>query len=57
LTNARFVVFPAGTHVQLGAINLCAGRIMVAFLSDPKGELPLACVGTLRFPGFVLPGE
>jgi len=57
LPNARLVVFPDGTHVQLGAINLCAGRIMVEFVGDPKGALPLECARTLRFPGFVLPEE
>jgi pimeloyl-ACP methyl ester carboxylesterase len=55
LPNARLVVFPDGTHVQLGAINLCAGRIMVAFVADPAGPLPLECARTLRFPGFLLP--
>lgn len=55
LSNAQLVVFPDGTHVQLGAINLCAGQIMVAFVRDPKGSLPLECARTLRFPGFALP--
>ncbi len=57
LPNARLVVFPAGTHVQLGAINLCAGQIMVAFVRDPKGRLPLECARETRFPGFVLPDD
>ena len=55
LPEARLVVFRDGTHVQVGAINLCAGRIMAQFVRDPKGPLPLACVEELRFPGFVLP--
>jgi pimeloyl-ACP methyl ester carboxylesterase len=55
LPNARLVVFPDGTHVQLGAINLCAAQIMTAFVRDPKGALPLACLDERRFPGFVLP--
>ena len=54
LPNARLVVFPDGTHVQLGAFNVCAGQIMVAFVRDPKGALPLECAQTIRFPGFVL---
>jgi pimeloyl-ACP methyl ester carboxylesterase len=57
LPHARLVVFPAGTHVQMGAINLCAGQIMVAFVRDPKGGLPLECVRESRFPGFVLPDD
>jgi hypothetical protein len=56
LPNARLVVFPDGTHVQIGAVNLCAAQIMAAFVRDPKGALPLECLGELRFPGFVLPG-
>jgi pimeloyl-ACP methyl ester carboxylesterase len=55
LPNARLVVFPAGTHVQLGAINLCAAKIMTAFVRDPGAPLPLACAKESRFPGFVLP--
>jgi pimeloyl-ACP methyl ester carboxylesterase len=55
LPNARLVVFPAGTHVQLGAINLCAAKIMTAFVRDPGAALPLECVNESRFPGFVLP--
>jgi hypothetical protein len=48
-------VIPDGTHVQLGAINLCAARIMTAFVRDPGGPLPLACVRESRLPGFALP--
>ncbi len=55
LPNARLVVFPDGTHVQLAAINLCAARIVTAFASDPNGKLPLECVDQQRFPGFLLP--
>jgi pimeloyl-ACP methyl ester carboxylesterase len=55
LPRATMVVFPDGTHVQLGAINLCAARIMTAFVRDPNAPLPLDCVKESRFPGFVLP--
>ena len=52
-------MFPDGTHVQLGAINLCAAKIMTAFVRDPVRDpgapLPLECVNESRFPGFVLP--
>jgi pimeloyl-ACP methyl ester carboxylesterase len=55
LPRARLVVFPAGTHVQLGAVNRCAAKIMTAFVRDPSAPLPLECVKESRFPGFVLP--
>jgi pimeloyl-ACP methyl ester carboxylesterase len=55
LPRATLVVFPAGTHVQLGAVNLCAARIATAFVRDPKAPLLLECVKESRFPGFVLP--
>jgi len=55
LPNARLVVFPDGTHVQLGAVNRCAARIATAFVRDPGAPLPLDCVEASRFPGFVLP--
>ena len=55
LPNARLIVFADGTHLQLGAVNLCAAQIMAAFVRDPKGALPLECIEESRFPGFVLP--
>jgi len=55
LPGSRLVVFPGGTNVQLGAINLCAAQITVAFVHDPSAALPLKCVGETPFPGFVLP--
>jgi pimeloyl-ACP methyl ester carboxylesterase len=55
LPRATLMVFPDGTHVQLGAINLCAARIMTAFVREPGAPLPLECVKESRFPGFVLP--
>jgi hypothetical protein len=55
LPRARLVVSPAGTHVQLGAVNRCAARIVTAFVRDPGAPLPLACVQESSFPGFVLP--
>jgi pimeloyl-ACP methyl ester carboxylesterase len=55
LPNARLVVFADGTHVQIGAANVCAAQIMSAFVRDPKGPLPMECAGKLRFPGFMLP--
>jgi hypothetical protein len=41
--------------VQLGAINLCAAKIMTAVVRDPDAPLLLDCVKESRFPGFVLP--
>lgn len=55
LPNARLVVFPDGTHVQVGAINRCAMQIIVAFVADPTKPLPLDCVDKSPFPGFLLP--
>jgi pimeloyl-ACP methyl ester carboxylesterase len=55
LPMARMVVFPDGTHVQVAGANLCAARIVTAFVLDPKGALPLGCVDDARFPGFVMP--
>lgn len=55
LPDARLVVFPDGTHVQLGSVNLCAGKIMTSFVEDPKRPLPLECLAETRFLGFVLP--
>jgi pimeloyl-ACP methyl ester carboxylesterase len=55
LPRATLVVFPDGTHVQLGAVNRCAARLVTAFVRDPGAPLPLDCVKASRFPGFVLP--
>ena len=55
LPGARLVVFPDSAHVQLGAINFCAAKIVVAFVGDPSAKRPLECVDDLRFPGFILP--
>lgn len=50
--NARLVVLPGGTHVQLGAVNLCAARILTSFLADPVacGRPPLRLSGTASAP-------
>jgi pimeloyl-ACP methyl ester carboxylesterase len=55
LPNAQLVVFPDGTHVQVGAINLCAAQIITTFVQNPKAKLPLECLNQQHFPGFVLP--
>lgn len=55
LPDARMVVFPDGTHVQLGAINVCAAQIMTAFLADPESALPTECLAESRWAGFLLP--
>lgn len=55
LPNARLVVFPDGTHVQLGAVNLCAARILTSFLADPGAPLPTDCLAESRWQGFLLP--
>ncbi|SEA99476.1 alpha/beta hydrolase [Rubrimonas cliftonensis] len=55
LPRAALVVFPEGTHVQLGEINLCAGRIVKAFLSDPAAAPDTGCIAEMARRGFVLP--
>ncbi len=55
LRNAKLVVFPDGTHVQVGAINTCAMKIIAQFLNNPQGEVATDCLRDHRLPGFVLP--
>lgn len=55
LPRATLVVFPEGTHVQLGEINLCAGQILEAFLSNPGAAPDSGCVADMPSRGFALP--
>ena len=55
LPRANFVLFPEGTHVQLGEINLCAGEILRAFLADPDAAPETSCIAAMPRRGFVLP--
>jgi pimeloyl-ACP methyl ester carboxylesterase len=55
LPRAKVVVFPEGTHVQLGEVNLCAAKIVRAFLSEPNVELDTGCIANMPRRGFVLP--
>jgi pimeloyl-ACP methyl ester carboxylesterase len=55
LPRARFVLFPEGTHVQLGEINLCAGEILRAFLAAPDAAPDTSCIAAMPRRGFVLP--
>ena len=55
LPRATFVLFPEGTHVQLGEINQCAGTILRAFLADPNAEVDTSCIADMPRRGFVLP--
>lgn len=55
LPDARMVVFPAGTHVQLGAMNECAVAIMVSFLDDRSAPLQTDCLSEFRWSGFLMP--
>ena len=57
LPEARMIVFPAGTHVQLGAANECAAAIQASFIADPAAELPTGCLSEFRWDGFLLPGD
>ncbi len=55
LPSATMVVFPEGTHVQLGEVNLCAGEILRAFLSDPNAAPDTGCIAEAPRLGFPLP--
>lgn len=55
LRNAQVVVFPDGTHVQVGAVNTCAMKIITQFLNNPEEDVPTDCLRDHRLPGFVLP--
>lgn len=55
LPNARQLVFPAGTHVQLGELNFCAAELMVSFLNNPSGDFADDCLRGLKPVNFALP--
>jgi pimeloyl-ACP methyl ester carboxylesterase len=55
LPHATLAVFPEGTHVQLGEINLCAGMIVKAFLENPAAAPDTGCIARMPRRGFVLP--
>jgi pimeloyl-ACP methyl ester carboxylesterase len=55
LPRAHFVLFPEGTHVQLGEVNLCAGEILRAFLAAPDAAPDMSCIAAMPPRGFVLP--
>lgn len=55
LPRATIVEFPEGTHVQLGEINQCAGKILRAFLADPNVAPDTSCIADMPRRGFVLP--
>ena len=55
LPRATMVLFPEGTHVQLGEVNLCAGEILRAFLTDPDAKPNTSCIAAMPRRGFVLP--
>jgi len=55
LGSAQLVVFPDGTHVQVGAVNTCAMKIIAQFLNDPRAAMATDCLRDHRLPGFVLP--
>jgi pimeloyl-ACP methyl ester carboxylesterase len=55
LRNAQLVVFPDGTHVQVGAVNTCAMKVIAQFLNDPRAAVATDCLREHRLPGFVLP--
>jgi len=55
LPRATIVEFPQGTHVQLGEVNRCVGRILQALLADPSATPDTGCIADMPKRGFVLP--
>ncbi len=55
LGNAELVVFPDGTHVQVGAVNRCAMKIIAEFVNDPRRKFATDCLRDHGLPGFALP--
>lgn len=55
LRNAQLVVFPDGTHVQVGAVNVCAMKIIAQFVGHPLGAVATECLRDHRPLGFLLP--
>jgi hypothetical protein len=55
LPRAAIVAFHEGTHVQLGEVNLYAGKILKAFLADPEVASDMSCIEGMPRRGFVLP--
>lgn len=55
LRSAQLVVFPDGTHVQVGAVNTCAMKVIAQFLDHPQAPVAAECLREHRLPGFVLP--
>ncbi len=54
LPNARHLIFPGRTHVQLSGVNLCAFDIMAQFTRNPNGSLDTSCMEETPVMGFVL---
>ena len=55
LGKAQLVVFPDGTHVQVGAVNTCAMKMIAQFPNNPQGDVATDCLRDHVLPGFVLP--
>lgn len=55
LPRATHVIFPAGFHVQVANINLCAIAIMRSFVLDPDAPLDLSCVAETQPLPFMRP--
>lgn len=55
LPNAKHVIFPGHTHVQLGQFNLCAANVYTQFIADPAAALDTSCLMESNTIGFLLP--
>jgi pimeloyl-ACP methyl ester carboxylesterase len=57
LPNATHVIFPSGTHVQLGSINLCAAQITTDFVLNSGGKPGIGCTKDVPPLAFVMPED
>lgn len=57
LPNATHVIFPGGTHVQLGSINLCAAQITTEFVLNSGGKPDISCTNDVPPLAFVMPED
>ena len=53
LPNSRRVSFPIFGHDVMGAGDPCVGKIVLAFLDDPRGRPDRGCVATMPQPDLV----
>lgn len=54
LPRSALIVFPEGTHVQLGDVSLRAAEVVVRFLAAPADPIDAGCIAEMPRRGFVL---